>query len=54
MNRVGIATRGLECGEYSARHGSARDHKTLAEHKVLEPALLRHLAMLGGIELCHA
>ena len=53
MHRMGIAARGLERREYRRRHGAARDHKALAEHKILEPALLRHHAMLCGIELGH-
>src|SRR5205823_6646392 len=40
-------------GEYRRALGPARDHKTLAEDKIFEPALLRHHAMLGGIEVGH-
>jgi hypothetical protein len=50
---MGIAARGLKGGENGRRHGAAGNHKTLAEYKILEPALLRHHAMLGGIELGH-
>jgi hypothetical protein len=34
--------------------GPARDHEAFAEHEILEPALLRHHAMRGGIEVGHA
>src|SRR5947208_6964141 len=53
MDRMGIAARGLERGEYCRGLGPARNHKALAEHKILEPALLGHHAMLCGIELGH-
>src|SRR5450631_2148090 len=53
MDRMGIAARGLKRGEHGRRHGSARNDKTLAQRKILEPALLRHHAMQGGVEVGH-
>src|SRR5664279_6000970 len=54
MHRVGIAAGGLKRREYRRCHGAAGNDEALAEHKILEPALLRHHAMLGGIELGHS
>src|SRR5215210_5365679 len=53
MDRMGIAARGLECREHRRGLGPARDHEALAEHEILEPALLAHHAMLGGVEVGH-
>src|ERR1700731_2018446 len=53
MDGMGVAARGLEGGEHRRRHGAARNHKALAEGKILEPALLRHHAMACRIELGH-
>ena len=53
MNGVGIAARGLKRGENRRRHGAAGNDEALAESEILEPALLRHHAMLRGIELGH-
>jgi len=54
MHRVGIAARCLEGREHGRRHGTARNDKALAKHKILEPALFAHHAMQSGIELGHA
>jgi len=54
MDRMGVAARGLERGEHRRSLGPARDHETLAEHEILEPALRGYHAMLGGVELGHA
>jgi hypothetical protein len=51
---MGIAARGLKGREDRRRHGAARKDKALAEREILEPALLRHHAMRGGIEIGHA
>ena len=53
MDRVGVAARGLERGEDRRGLGAARQHEALAEHEILEPALLGHHAVRGGIELGH-
>src|SRR5882757_9390328 len=53
MDRMGIAARGLERREHRRGLGPARDHEALAQRKILEPALVRHHAMLGGVELGH-
>ena len=53
MDRMGVAARGLERGEYRRGLGPARDHEALAEHKILEPALLAHHAVLCGVEVGH-
>jgi len=54
VDRVGVAARGLKRREDRRALGTARDHESFAEHEVLEPALLWHHAMLGGIELVMA
>jgi hypothetical protein len=50
---MGIAARRLKSRKDRRRHGPAGNDKTLAKHKILEPALLGHHAMLSGIELRH-
>jgi hypothetical protein len=54
MHGMGVAARGLKGREYRRGHGAAGNDKTLAEHEILKPALLRHHAVPGGIELGHA
>jgi hypothetical protein len=54
VDRMGIAARGLERSEHCRGLGPAWDHKAFAEHEIFEPALLRHHAMRGGIEVGHA
>jgi hypothetical protein len=54
MHRMAIAARGLKRREYRRCHGAAGNDKTFAEDEILEPALLRHHAMCGGIEFGHA
>jgi hypothetical protein len=53
MDRMRVAAGGLEGREHRRGHGPARDHETLAEHKILEPALRLHHAVGGGIEVFH-
>src|ERR1700678_1926043 len=53
MHGMGIAARRLKGREYRRRHGAAGNHKALAEHEVFKPALFRHHAMPGGVELGH-
>src|SRR3954463_2093002 len=53
MDRMGVAACGLERGEYRRCLGPARDPEAFAEHEIIEPALLAHHAMLGGVEVGH-
>ena len=53
MYGMGVAARGLKGCEYRRRHGAAGNDKALAEREILEPALLCHHAMFGGIEIGH-
>src|SRR5262245_665936 len=53
MDRVGVAARGLERREDRRGLGAARQHEALANDKILEPALLGHHAVRGGIEFGH-
>src|SRR5262245_28882733 len=53
MDRMGVAARGLERREDRRGLGAAGQHEALANDKILEPALLRHHAMRGGIEFGH-
>src|SRR5215470_12399689 len=53
MDRVGVAARGLERREDRRGLGAARQHEALADHEILEPALLGHHAVRCGIELGH-
>jgi hypothetical protein len=53
MDGMGIAACGLKRGEHGRCHGAAGNDKPLAQRKILEPALLRHHAMQGGIEVGH-
>src|SRR6202012_579560 len=53
MDRMGVAAGELERREHRRGLGAARDHEALAELEILEPALLRHHAMLVRIELGH-
>src|SRR5262245_8024481 len=53
VDRMGVAARGLERREDRRRLGAAGQHEALANDKILEPALLGHHAVRGGIEFGH-